>query len=1828
MGEVYEALALSDPTQRFAIKFIRSKGKHSFEHLHRFHQEATLLSQLYHPHITSLREFGVTRSDQVNTKKSGSFYYIVMDYVQGISLQEIIRSNGAGGLNLQFFFQVACQIASALDYTHGKNIIHRDVKPHNIMVEKTSGGTSGVHAQLLDYGVATLGEVTNYIGGDQTSPLDRVVGTPLYMAPEISSTKQEGCDHRLDLYSLGCVLYQVLRGRPPFMSNSIVTLKHLHATEQPESLLKTRRDLPKVVDRIIMKLLAKNPDDRYQTAFSLTSDLLNIKKYTFTPMLVRSQHHGMISDLGLNSYFRSLKRKLKLIGRTKELHALIKFYSHVATNGSRGHISLVCGANGSGKSRLLSELKDYFVARKVKFISSLFIKYNAQSSLQCLASGFDEYLLKVIRHQPYEAKNIKKRLKQVIGDRIDLLTDIIPSTQLFMDEGSQQENLNDHSEQINISLLSKTFTDFTRCLISFDQPIVFIFDDVDFADKASLQIIDDFFNLNNSEQIYIVLSCHDGTHGPLKPHVEQFLIKIAKFRRRYQKIILNPLTLQQTSKLVCQLLNVRYSGILPIASYLFGQYKGNLLYTIEKLRDLALHGELSHNLKNKHWSYDINMVQNACRPLGEVDLFLTRIASFDQDTINIIEAAAVYGMNFDTKILSITKVSSHQKLNQILDHLEHESVIAKVYDCQYSYRFVHSHYRDVVLYYLDKDRKTGIHLATAIELSNKKVIRDEKLIFAITHHFKEGFRRKNPYVSITTTTVSRAFYYAVKAGQIAKAQKTRQCSIVFYQFAVGIMNNYLKSQQMNHGDRERVYFEYITLLLRERFYQKAIRILTEIFQTGWPIYHQNQYIDIVRENLLECYLKLLLRISDFETIKALTTHYLKQIGIVIHEDHDGPSFRKGLSYDKVYYVNTLNTTTKSPTHSLLRTLNTTTKTARPRSIMLLNFLYQSLDPNSYRAQLCHKIAMDVAGKRYSKKQDLIKLFHKRLDVIRTYHHTHALQRIVTEAAAVIKKLNSPRCEALFQLHLACDMKFAKHHNYNDIRDFVLHKKRRYCYSLHDFNEMGHLHAANLTRLFLEEKVMDINQFLPVIRRHFSTRSPHFPYILMVLTHYYAYNHNRDKIDQIIMKVISHERFSDTHNKVIFFHMSQAFALLYSDKFEESAQAFVTSIKILASDHQLSLYPAYQVDFLIFSMMAYPYYFEALAQKSLPFKQPYKILRATCMSRFSSSHSLYVAIHGIEQLSHNKRLSKKNRAKIFSKWEHVCGELAIAGLKTTRIFLTTLLSRWQYAILDKEFAAVSLLKTLRETRMKRFIGMTLIVENILTDQKIAFKKREQRTDIQPSPSIFDHMISNLYVVWLDYFSRPQFLELPLKNQFQIAFHLFQDKFGAEDGYLVHCLDDNTIECDGVFSSSKLPDELIPEIKARTGSDHVEIFSLINIRRPSVQADETHLQKEETKPIAKPSQISDDTPPAHEPPLPLPVSKHCKIHENTQQFQHPTILEAPFINNRSGSATHSLYDHEHLLSITGCLIPLRINKQPHIYLYIHHLGHQYRLNPEKACQEILMWGQLLGRIIEDLKNDTSYQLIPFRPAHVHLPHCKWSHFNLVQNPRYQHQALSPTSWIIGHELKSYQYFVFHLNIKSHPAKKKSMRKIHHVSKMIWHHVQLTINDRRFGIDQPPLEQIKNDMVYLIKKYDTQNSEIESISGFLALIGQQHSQVYLLNDSVAFTTTQQAKEHLSQPIVLHRLHSQGSLLYRKYLAPTSDQSHLMIVSSEKPTKGRSLKAPDFNNNPQWHQTPAHKRAEYLNQFLPRTFPHSTIMVISPNTSSASHSKHPAPPSLSAAS
>ena len=316
MGVIYKSIDL-DTEKVVAIKTLKDSIDIHNETFIRFKKEAELLESLHHPNILHFIDF-IEKDAQV---------FIVTEYLQGSNLKQIIQSDT---LSLDQKIEIVKEIAEALDYVHSQGIIHRDIKPSNIIVTEVN------KPKILDFGVANLIDFQKIF-----SNKEGVVGSFAYMSPEQSGILKRNIDNRSDLYSLGILFYELMTGILPYQAKEVGELIHQHIAKMPDEPIDINKNISPIVNKIILKLIKKDPDDRYQTAYGLAEDL---KIYL---SLSEEQKNTFYLELGKKDRLKNLNYRTSLIGRKTELKALLNNLNNTVLG--KGSLAVLIGKSGLGK---------------------------------------------------------------------------------------------------------------------------------------------------------------------------------------------------------------------------------------------------------------------------------------------------------------------------------------------------------------------------------------------------------------------------------------------------------------------------------------------------------------------------------------------------------------------------------------------------------------------------------------------------------------------------------------------------------------------------------------------------------------------------------------------------------------------------------------------------------------------------------------------------------------------------------------------------------------------------------------------------------------------------------------------------------------------------------------------------------------------------------------------------------------------------------------------------------------------------------------------------------------------------------------------------------------------------------------------------------------------------------------------------------------------------------------------------------------------------------------------------------------------------------------
>ena len=777
MGAVYRGVPLDDRTRRVAIKVIDQTGHIPHEAIVNFQKEASLMGQLYHPNIIYFIDFG--RITQPNLQASS--YFIAMELARGLTLREYINSAEYNKIDdIAFLIAVGKQLTGALDYTHSRGIIHRDIKPQNIMIELHGDKFTDMTLKLLDFGVASLSEASQSLGLGRTTGIDDFAGTPLYQAPEQSGLTNWISDHRVDLYSIGCLFFEILTRKPPYSAATKQELRKKHLESPVPQVRLLRPDVPLHLENIISKCLAKNPLDRYSSAFSLLCDLITLEAIQTTNFQPFS--------LGSYDQCNANLASIKLVGRDAELKALIDFYTALETE-TRSRISIITGPRGSGKSRLVKEFRKCLNIKKVRFVSGIFTRYNADLSFNSLALAFDDYLIKIKRELPDEANLLKEKFNNILGDSLPELCRVIPGLKEYAE--TPQDDLNKLENRENLAFLAKNFLDFTSCLMTRDQPLVCIFEDLHLADHESLKLIDSFITNANTERIYLVLSyLQQDQDSELKSEeftneLHDFLEKIKKLKRRAQFISLAPISTENTTELIGEL--IQGKNVAPAyVDWINHHFDGNAMHILETTKTLIMQKKFVP--KKENWTVDLDSIAASDFRNNSADLDLANILRYPESHRWAIQFAAMIGSKFQRDHLIVSGYTNDKIVAEAISMAQKDKIFVESKKTDPSsntnFEFLHLGVQELLVHQIPTHAKRSAYLQLAKDLFNNST--DNFICYRAANLFNIALSKET---LISTDEKKIALASNLKAARLAVSVKDDEFALDFLKKAIAIYLN-------------------------------------------------------------------------------------------------------------------------------------------------------------------------------------------------------------------------------------------------------------------------------------------------------------------------------------------------------------------------------------------------------------------------------------------------------------------------------------------------------------------------------------------------------------------------------------------------------------------------------------------------------------------------------------------------------------------------------------------------------------------------------------------------------------------------------------------------------------------------------------------------------------------------------------------------------------------------------------------------------------------------------------------------------------------------------
>jgi predicted ATPase/signal transduction histidine kinase len=702
----------------------------SFSELVQFRNQFTIAKNLNLP--------GIIQTYSLEPYQNG--YALVMEDFGGISLKE--WAVGGRVESLMEFLEIAIALCNSLDIIIRNRIIHKDIKPANILINPETK-----EVKLIDFSIASLLPRETQI---LMSP-NVLEGTLGYLSPEQTGRMNRGIDYRTDFYSLGVTFYELLTGQLPFKSHDPMELVHCHIAKLPPLVHEINPQIAPVLSSIVNKLMAKNAEDRYQSAFGLKYDLENC--------LAQLKETGKIVSFSIAQ--RDVCDRFiipeKLYGREHEVETLLKAFDRV-TNPSEGlrggELMLVAGFSGIGKTAIVNEVHKPIVQQRGYFIKGKFDQFNRNIPFFAFVQAFRDLMGQLLSESDAHLSTWKNKILQVLGENGQVILEVIPELEQIIGQQPPATELSASAAQNRFNLLLQKFI---QVFTTKEHPLVIFLDDMQWADSASLKLIQLLINESKSGYLLLIGAYRNNEVSAAHP-LMLTLDEIAKANVTINKITLAPLSETSLNQLVADTLNCSLEVTHPLTQLVYQKTKGNPFFSTQFFKALHQDQLIKFDLESGSWQCNIAQVKALALTDDVVDFMVLQLRKLPESTQDVLKLAACIGNQFDLATLAMVSENSETETATFLWKALQEGLIlpqSEVYkfyvgretqdlvesSLTVNYKFLHDRVQQAAYALIPEEQKQSIHLQIGqLLLSKIPIKKQEERIFEIVNQLNIGVK--------------------------------------------------------------------------------------------------------------------------------------------------------------------------------------------------------------------------------------------------------------------------------------------------------------------------------------------------------------------------------------------------------------------------------------------------------------------------------------------------------------------------------------------------------------------------------------------------------------------------------------------------------------------------------------------------------------------------------------------------------------------------------------------------------------------------------------------------------------------------------------------------------------------------------------------------------------------------------------------------------------------------------------------------------------------------------------------------------------------------------
>jgi PAS domain S-box-containing protein len=619
-------------------------------------------------------------------------------------------------LEASHFLRIAIPLAGALRRVHERGLIHKDIKPANILVDAASGGV-----WLTGFGIASRLPREH----QAPAPPEVIAGTLAYMAPEQTGRMNRSVDSRSDLYALGVTFYEMLTGQLPFTAADPMEWVHSHIARQPVPPNEQVAGVPRPLSAIVMKLLAKTAEERYQTTAGVEADLRRC--------LAEWEATGRIGPFQLGAHDASDRLVIpeKLYGREREIDALVAVFDRVVAQGPT-ELVLVSGYAGIGKSAVVNELHKALVPPRGLFASGKFDQYKRDIPYATLGQAFQSLVRSLLSQSEAELGRWRDSLSDALGPNGQLIVNLVPELELVIGKQPPVAGLPPQDAQNRFQMV---FRRFLGVFARKEHPLALFLDDLQWLDAATLDLLEHLVTHSEVRHLLLVGAYRDNEISPSHPLVRT-LEAIRKADARVREIVLAPLKRDDVGRLIADALHCEPERARPLAELVQEKTGGNPFFAIQFFIALADEGLLAFDPMAPAWRWDMDRIRAKTYTDNVVDLMAEKLKRLSSTTQEALKQLACLGNVAPIATLALALGKTEQAMHAALWEAVHAGLVVHQ---DGAYKYLHDRIQQAAYSLIPEEQRAEAHLRIGRLLAaHTPADKREEAIFEIVNQLNRG----------------------------------------------------------------------------------------------------------------------------------------------------------------------------------------------------------------------------------------------------------------------------------------------------------------------------------------------------------------------------------------------------------------------------------------------------------------------------------------------------------------------------------------------------------------------------------------------------------------------------------------------------------------------------------------------------------------------------------------------------------------------------------------------------------------------------------------------------------------------------------------------------------------------------------------------------------------------------------------------------------------------------------------------------------------------------------------------------------------------------------